>query len=70
MPVIWRDAVHADLPRLEELWAAQQARFEERAPTVHATLPDLFYPVEETQHAFYPFRRRCCECGWLKKTGS
>jgi hypothetical protein len=56
MPVIWRDAVHADLPRLEELWAEQQVRFKERAPTVHAAMPELFYPEEETHHAFYPFK--------------
>lgn len=56
MSVVWRDAVHADLPRITELWVAQTARLRDIAPTVNAPMPELFYPVEETDHAFFPFK--------------
>ena len=56
MSLIWRDATHADAPRIQELWDEQQARFQELAPSVQSKMPPLFYPIEETQHAFYPFR--------------
>jgi hypothetical protein len=56
MQIVWRDAVHADLARIWYLWAEQQERFQSLAPTVHAEMPELFYPEEETEHVFYPFR--------------
>lgn len=56
MSMTWRDAVHADEPRIKELWVEQNARLQELAPTVNAPMPDLFYPEAETEHAFYPYR--------------
>lgn len=56
MQVTWRDAVHADLPRIEELWTSQDVKFRELAPTVNATLPEIFYAEDDTNHAFWPFR--------------
>lgn len=56
MQLVWRDAVHADLPGIEELWREQELRFHELAPSVRAAMPDFFYPEGETEHAFYPFR--------------
>ena len=54
--ITWRDAVHADLPRIKELWDEQGARFAEKAPYVHSEMPELFYSEGETEHAFYPFK--------------
>jgi hypothetical protein len=55
MQVTWRDAVHADLPRIKELWDEQNRRLQELEPTVNAPMPELFYPEGETEHAFYPY---------------
>jgi hypothetical protein len=52
--VTWRDAVHADLPRIMELWDEQDRRFEGTGVAVDR--PELFYPEGETQHAFYPYK--------------
>jgi hypothetical protein len=54
--VNWRDATHADLASITELWQAQKLRFQTLAPTIHAEMPDLFYPEGETEHAFYPYK--------------
>ena|SRR5258708_1543279 len=54
MPVIWRDAVHADLPRIKELWDEQDARFADTGVPVDR--PTLFYPEGETERAFYPYK--------------
>ena len=56
MPLLWRDAVHADLARITELWQEQQQKFQELAPTVRSQMPELFYPIEETERVFYPFK--------------
>ena len=53
MPVIWRDATHADLPRIQELWDEQEARFD--GTGVPVDMPQLFYPEGETNHHFYPY---------------
>ncbi len=54
MQVVWRDATHADLPRILELWAEQQERF--AGTGVKVDQPVLFYPEGDTEHAFYPYR--------------
>jgi hypothetical protein len=46
--MIWRDAVHADLPAIEKLWQEQQQRFHEMAPTVKSEMPVLFLPEGQT----------------------
>ena len=66
LSVTWRDATHADLPRIQELWEEQQAKFRELAPTIKSDMPEFFYPEAETEHAFYPYkppilRVRVCE---------
>jgi len=50
----WRPAVHADLPRILELWNEQEDRF--TGTGVPVDHPELFYPVGETHHAFYPYK--------------
>lgn len=52
--VTWRPATHADLPRIMELWDAQETRF--GGTDVPVDRPQLMYPEGETHHAFYPFR--------------
>ena len=52
--VVWRPAVHADLPRIMELWRDQEARF--NGTDVPVDRPQLFYPEGETHHAFYPYK--------------
>src|SRR5205823_222528 len=42
--VSWRDATRDDVPQIERLWAEQQAKFAELAPTVQAAMPKLFLP--------------------------
>lgn len=54
MSVIWREAAHADLPRILELWDEQDARFADTGAPVDR--PELFYPEGETDHHFYPYR--------------
>jgi hypothetical protein len=54
MPVSWRPAVHADLPRILELWAEQEQRFD--GTGVGIDRPELFYPEHDRDHAFYPFK--------------
>ena len=56
MQVTWRDAVHADEPRIRELWEEQSQKFAKDAPTVRSVMPELFCPEGETHHAFYPFQ--------------
>lgn len=53
---MWRDAVHADLAQIRELWNEQERRLAELAPTVRADMPELFYPEGETDHALYPYK--------------
>lgn len=53
---MWRDAVHADLAQIQELWAEQERRLAKLAPTVRSEMPDLFYPEGETGHALYPYK--------------
>lgn len=53
MPVVWRAAVHADLPRILELWDEQDARFAETGVPVDR--PELFYPDGDTDHYCYPY---------------
>lgn len=50
----WRDAVHADLPRIMELWDEQEARFS--GTGVPVDRPDLLYPEGEVDHFFYPYK--------------
>lgn len=52
MTVVWRDAVHADLPRIKELWDEQDRRFE--GTGIPVDRPELFYAEGDTDHAFYP----------------
>lgn len=47
--------MHADLPRIKELWDEQNAKLAELEPTIQAPMPTLFYPEGETEHAFYPY---------------
>ena len=54
MSVIWRDAVHADLPRVMELWDEQELRF--AGTGVPVDRPELLYPEGETDHFFYPYK--------------
>ncbi len=53
MPVTWRDATHADLPRIHELWDEQESRFD--GTGIPVDRPQLLYPVEEKGHFFYPY---------------
>lgn len=54
MQVVWRDAVHADLPRIQELWAEQEARFADTGVPVDR--PQLFYAEDETDRPFFPYK--------------
>lgn len=53
MSIVWRDACHADLLRIQELWDAQETRF--AGTGVPVDRPKLFYPEGETGHFFYPY---------------
>lgn len=64
--VAWRDAVHADLPKILELWDAQDARF--AGTGVPVDRPELFYAEDDRDHFFFPYkppvvRVRVAECG-------
>src|SRR5438270_4698154 len=52
--VVWRPAVHADLPRILELWDEQEQRFDDTGVPVDR--PELFYPEGDTNHFIYPYR--------------
>jgi hypothetical protein len=52
--VVWRPAVHADLPRILELWAEQEKRFGDTGVPVDR--PELFYAEGDRDHAFYPYK--------------
>lgn len=67
--VSWRPAVHADLPRIQELWDEQQERFRELAPTVSSALPELFYPENEIEHAFFPYKPPILRVQMAEKDG-
>lgn len=69
LPVTWRAATHADLPRIQELWKAQEEYFHKLAPTVLSPMPELFYPIEETGHAFYPYKPPILRVQMAEKNG-
>lgn len=50
---MWRPAVHADMPRIHELWDEQDARF--AGTGVPVDRPQLFYPEGEKDRPFYPY---------------
>jgi hypothetical protein len=54
MPVMWRPATHADLPRILELWTDQEQRFD--GTGVGVDRPELFYPEGDIAQPFYPYR--------------
>lgn len=54
MSVIWRAAVHADLPRILELWDEQEERFD--ATGIPVDRPELFYAEGDIDRPFYPYR--------------
>ena len=51
--VTWRPAVHADLPRILELWADQEQRFD--GTGVGVDRPELFAAEGDTSAPFYPY---------------
>jgi hypothetical protein len=52
--VTWRDAVHADLPRILELWAEQEHRFS--GTGVGVDRPTIFSPKGDTGNPVYPYQ--------------
>lgn len=54
MSVTWRDATHADEPRILELWNEQDTRFE--GTQVPVDRPILFCPVDQRDAVCYPYQ--------------
>jgi hypothetical protein len=52
--VTWRPAVHADLPRILELWADQEQRFDGTGVPVDRV--PLFAAEDDQANPLYPFR--------------
>jgi hypothetical protein len=67
LPVSWRPATRADLPRIEELWDEQEKRFADTPIAVDR--PQLFQPEENQGHAFYPFQPPVLNVAVAEKDG-